>query len=725
MAIRLGDVEFALGADTKALTKSVDKLKAFGTVVEKTSKSQAKGASTTAKALRRQEKAITGNLQKVLALNTNLRKSDFGAPLVKQANAAFRSYNTSLTKTKVSTLDYQRANTKLNASLGKVRRKFNELNVKNPKGGIDNLTNAFQSLGNIAVLVTGPLGGFAARMTVLTSIVKRGGFAWGLFIAGFAAGIAIIVKLSGALFRVAREMSVVRGQLEAVTGSTILAEFALREMTDIALKSGQALKTVSSSYAKFMIAAQGTAIAGDKAKKIFIGMSLAISKLQLPADNARGIFKALEQMISKNRIQAEELRNQMGDQLPGAMSIAARALKKTTKELGRMLKAGEVLADDFLPKFNDELLRTLNIDPAGTIDNLATRLNNTSTQFTLLLDTMDKSLGVSELYSSAIKNLGDNLGKLNVFFGGAKLNTKELIIETEGLIKAYREVGLVSLASMRTAANAIKLTIKAQVTSIASLRTQLAEARESSFEGVKSFLNSIGASFTTVESVAGQITVKTKEMNAQMKLLNEVLAIIDDETKKLKVTIDTENAAKATDALQSSVVNSMGRIGDAIGDMVARGRLDLESFASVTQSIVADILKTLLRLAVVNRLKNFLFNLSGSAAFPVLGGAKVAAAAKGAVVGGPVTKMAKGGLISQPTMFNTAGGNVLAGEAGTEAILPLKRDSSGRLGVSGGGGRPVNITVNISTPSPDAFRSSEGQISGALRRAVAAGNRSM
>jgi lambda family phage tail tape measure protein len=50
-------------------------------------------------------------------------------------------------------------------------------------------------------------------------------------------------------------------------------------------------------------------------------------------------------------------------------------------------------------------------------------------------------------------------------------------------------------------------------------------------------------------------------------------------------------------------------------------------------------------------------------------------------------------------MFKFARGGAMAtgvmGEAGPEAIMPLKRGADGRLGVSGGGGGPVNVTVNV------------------------------
>jgi tape measure domain-containing protein len=63
---------------------------------------------------------------------------------------------------------------------------------------------------------------------------------------------------------------------------------------------------------------------------------------------------------------------------------------------------------------------------------------------------------------------------------------------------------------------------------------------------------------------------------------------------------------------------------------------------------------------------------------------------------GGVRRFANGGIfsnsvVSNPTLFKYASGGALGlmGEAGPEAIMPLQRDASGRLGVSGGGGGVV------------------------------------
>ncbi|MDP5215944.1 phage tail tape measure protein [Ruegeria sp. 2205SS24-7] len=91
---------------------------------------------------------------------------------------------------------------------------------------------------------------------------------------------------------------------------------------------------------------------------------------------------------------------------------------------------------------------------------------------------------------------------------------------------------------------------------------------------------------------------------------------------------------------------------------------------------------------------------------------------------GRVMPFANGGVVSGPVSFPMRGGMGLMGEAGPEAIMPLARGADGKLGVrSAGGGRPVSVVMNISTPDVQGFRRSQGQIAAQMGRALSRGNR--
>ena len=100
------------------------------------------------------------------------------------------------------------------------------------------------------------------------------------------------------------------------------------------------------------------------------------------------------------------------------------------------------------------------------------------------------------------------------------------------------------------------------------------------------------------------------------------------------------------------------------------------------------------------------------------GGASIMGSANGNVFAqNGIVPFANGGIVDRPMMFPFAKGIGLMGEAGPEAIMPLKRGADGKLGVAGGnGGTVVNVSVDASGSS---VQGNNGQ-SAALGRAIAA-----
>lgn len=103
-------------------------------------------------------------------------------------------------------------------------------------------------------------------------------------------------------------------------------------------------------------------------------------------------------------------------------------------------------------------------------------------------------------------------------------------------------------------------------------------------------------------------------------------------------------------------------------------------------------------------------------------------ALNGAIGGlaGSVTPFADGGVVRSPGFFPMGGDMGLMGEAGAEAILPLKRGPDGALGVAASGGGAVpQIVFNVTATDAASFKKSEGQISAMLARSVARGRRGL
>ncbi|HBD1248234.1 TPA: tape measure protein, partial [Escherichia coli] len=137
------------------------------------------------------------------------------------------------------------------------------------------------------------------------------------------------------------------------------AEVFIRNLAD---RTGLNISEGLSSYAKFAAGAQGS-MSQEQTQELF-GNATAMSRLMgLSNDELNGILKAFEQMASKGKIQAEELRGQLGDRMAGAFKLFAEALGMTATELDAAMKNGKVLSADTLPKVAKQM--GLMIDKAG------------------------------------------------------------------------------------------------------------------------------------------------------------------------------------------------------------------------------------------------------------------------------------------------------------------------------------------------------------------------
>lgn len=126
----------------------------------------------------------------------------------------------------------------------------------------------------------------------------------------------------------------------------------LRKVTD---ELGISFKGSSDAVSKFAAASKDSTLEGQAARNVIIGVSEAASVFKLSADDAEGTFRALQQMMSKGTVTAEELKQQLGDRLPGALGLAAKAMDLTKSELLALMKKGQLYADEFLPRFADQL----------------------------------------------------------------------------------------------------------------------------------------------------------------------------------------------------------------------------------------------------------------------------------------------------------------------------------------------------------------------------------
>lgn len=151
----------------------------------------------------------------------------------------------------------------------------------------------------------------------------------------------------------------------------------------IGLEFDRAIK----GYAKFAASASMAGRSREEIRFIYESFAEVSRVANLSADDLDGVFKALEQIFSKGKIQAEELRGQLGDRLFGAFQVAAKALEKQFPDLNKAMEKGLVTSDQLVlvaNKYRETIADQL---PAATQSLAAqqARLNNALFDFQLAI----------------------------------------------------------------------------------------------------------------------------------------------------------------------------------------------------------------------------------------------------------------------------------------------------------------------------------------------------
>lgn len=194
-----------------------------------------------------------------------------------------------------------------------------------------------------------------------------------------------------AIVGVGLQFEQLEAKLKFATGSVDNATRSMKFLSDTANDLGLPLFEISRGFANFSAGAKGTALTTADVRDIFLGVSDSAAALKLSTDQIDGSFRALEQIISKGNVQAEELRGQLGERIPGAFQIAARAMGVTTAGLNEMLQKGEVLSTDFLPKFARELKNTFGKAAKDNANSATASFNRLNTEILKLRDSIARS----------------------------------------------------------------------------------------------------------------------------------------------------------------------------------------------------------------------------------------------------------------------------------------------------------------------------------------------
>ncbi len=498
-------------------------------------------------------------------------------------------------------------------------------------------------------------------------------------------------------------------------------EFLLKTSRSLAIPQSIITRQFTSLTASVI----GAGMSVDDAQKAFLAIASGIRGTGGSLEDMKSAMRAVSQVFSKGKVSAEELRQQLGERLPGAFTLFAESMDKTPAELDKALEQGKVTLEDFMG-FADLLFEKYGENAqilASGPETAGDRLRTSLEELNYDLGTLLRPIGVQfqNLADDIVKDLGRIL--------------KEFKKMVDGIAKEREMIEILSLSvgereklNTKSKDEAIKQIGETVITQ--EMAKKMADAYDENYlpdflgfrERKKQFImDSVGKTFDDINSITFDIfhhyalamdknlvelTTEIRRRNLRNMISGNTDTSFnayrhnlygddnnDDENDKKdeKVLNNIEKGARKYfdtiknfgEQTQDAVANAFKGMEDALVRFVQTGKLNFSDFA---RSVMADLTRMLVRASLLNFLSPFKF-------FDRITGGK---SAKGNVfdAGNKISKFAYGGIIKKPTLFPMAQGMGLMGEAGPEAIMPLKRGANGKLGVQSSGG-VGNIVVNV------------------------------
>lgn len=361
------------------------------------------------------------------------------------------------------------------------------------------------------------LGDTSGALSTLATGVKA--HAVGMLAFGAAAAMAGKQVLDASL-----QMDRLNKAYATITGSSSAAQNQLDYMYDVTQRLGLQFQGTAEAAKGFFAAGKDSALK-DHLNGIFESVSMAGSALALSKDQMDGVFLALGQMISKGKVQAEELRGQLGERLPGAFDMAAKAMGVTTAKLDDMLKKGQVTAEEMLPKLAKVLHDDFAVAAAEASQGLQGQLNRLSTEWTRFQASLlngDAAAKVMKQLASGMKVLADHGAEIASIVGKGI----QWAVWTAGVYAAIK--ALSGLGAAVTAAKA----------AIAAFNVSSVAAAVGSLSGL---LGPAGLAAAAGAAIVAFTSLSSSTQSA------------DDIFRKHQATIDDykEKMGKATDAVKT------------------------------------------------------------------------------------------------------------------------------------------------------------------------------
>lgn len=373
-----------------------------------------------------------------------------------------------------------------------------------------------------------------------------------------------------------------------------------------AARLGVNFGTLATEYSKFNIATKNTALEGAAARKVFIQVAEAARVNRSSTKELSGVFVALTQIVSKGAVQMEELRQQLGDRLPGALQIMADGLNVTTGELIKMLEQGQV-TEEALISFGDELEKRFGGGLSEALNSLTValgRLGNAAFQallkfgeagfiesFTDLAGTLTEVLNSADFEAFAAR-VSRALSVVVDFLGFLATNFQAVVVSLTALIAFKLTPLLLALGGTfttltstvtTTTGSFLALQTRAAAMGVTVTRTQVAvRGLTRAFRGLAA-TTGVGLIFVGISAAiaawATEADTATEALNEHRKIVSEVKDAYDAVGQSVE-----EWQKSLTELTAKELENNIRRVRTALDDL----RSDLEFAAGGNDSFFTN-----------------------------------------------------------------------------------------------------------------------------------------
>jgi tape measure domain-containing protein len=354
-------------------------------------------------------------------------------------------------------------------------------------------------------------------------------------IGGLVAGafaVEKIIQFGKEALKAAAQMEEIIIRLEGIHQSKQGAEKAFESLSKLAHDLGLEVNSLTENYIQFVAGAKASGMELGKAEKIFKSMTVAIKGSGASSETASRAFTALTQMIGKGKIQAEELRGQLGEAMPVAFGIMAKSLGVTTQELDKMMASGQLLASEVLPKFAKEMENAYGEDAQKLASGMTSEINRIQNAWTELLVAVGEKMPVSWVENTVTPVL--------------ELATKGLKVLSKGFTETYmtevrKEKTLEAQVALKTIMSELDKKELTNAQKIEKLKVNQTKGLE---EEKKLQLQIAVISSTLNTGNQKEITLKKKSVFTLMEKLEAQKAFNNVFNDELQTLVDLENESK-------------------------------------------------------------------------------------------------------------------------------------------------------------------------------------